>query len=72
MFKKTLIYAGEFIGKLINPIVLGFIFYILLTPITIVTKFFGRDELNLKLHNQKSYWKLAEKTFDKKFFKRQF
>ena len=70
--KIFFISSGEFIGKIANPIILGFIFYILLTPITIVTKFFGRDELNLKLDNRKTYWKKVEKTFNKIFFKRQF
>ena len=70
--KKLLIYSGDYIGKIVNPIILGFIFYILLTPITIVTKFFGRDELNLQFHTRQTYWKKVEKTFNKKFFKRQF
>ena len=70
--KKLLITLGELAGKIVNPVILGFIFYFLLTPITIVTKFFGRDELNLKFQNRHSYWSKAEKTFNRKFFKRQF
>ena len=70
--KKLLITSGEYIGKIVNPVILGFIFYFLLTPITIVTKFFGRDELSLRFHKRQSYWNKAEKTFNKKFFKRQF
>jgi hypothetical protein len=39
---------GLMLGNIISPIVLGIIFFLLITPIALVTQFFGRDELNMK------------------------
>jgi hypothetical protein len=49
---------GFFIGKIVNPIVLGFIFFGIFVPIGLLMKIFGRDELNLKFKPRNSYWKL--------------
>ena len=48
---------GLAIGHIVNPIILGFIFYGLILPIAIITRLFGRDELDLKLEPKKTYWK---------------
>jgi len=50
---------GYLIGKIISPIILGIIFFGLLTPMSIIMRLFGRDELNLRfIENQnQSYWK---------------
>ena len=34
---------GFLLGKIIGPIVLGFIFFVIITPIAIVMRLFGRD-----------------------------
>lgn len=47
---------GEAMGKVVSPVVLGVIFYGILTPISVVTRLFGRDELRLKRGALKSYW----------------
>jgi hypothetical protein len=48
---------GQLLGKLVSPIVLGSIFFLLLTPVSLFTRMFGRDELRLKkTKGQKSYW----------------
>ena len=47
---------GELIGKLVSPIVLGFIFFVLITPLALATKLMGRDELRLKRKVCSSYW----------------
>jgi hypothetical protein len=49
-------YLGEGLGKIVSPIVLGIIFFGILTPISIVTRLFGRDELQLKRCAGNSYW----------------
>ena len=46
---------GIILGKFVSPIVMGVIFLIV-TPISIIVKIFGKDLLNLKYNNQKSYW----------------
>lgn len=47
---------GLLLGKLINPIVLGLIFFLLITPLSLLLRIFGRDTLNLKKQNVQSYW----------------
>jgi hypothetical protein len=47
---------GMLLGKIVNPIVLGFIFFVLITPVSIVTRLFGRDELRIKKRHVESYW----------------
>jgi len=47
---------GVLLGKIISPIVLGLIFFVLITPVSLVTRLFGRDELKMKKRNVESYW----------------
>jgi len=49
-------YVGELMGKVVSPVVLGLIFFGLLTPISLVTRLFGRDELRLRSRAAGSYW----------------
>ena len=61
------------LSKIVNPIVLGVIFFIIITPIGIMAKLFGRDILKLKKRNVKSYWIDKEKlNYDKDSFKKQY
>ena len=47
---------GELMGKVVSPIVLGVIFYLLITPFGVIGRLFGRDELKLKRGNLDTYW----------------
>ncbi len=47
---------GIILGKVINPIVLGAMFFVLITPIALLTRLFGRDELKIKKSFAHSYW----------------
>ena len=47
---------GFLLGILISPIVLGLIFFLLFTPISVITRSFGRDELRIKFKRKKTYW----------------
>tara|TARA_B100000787_G_C16081005_1_gene244411 strand:+ start:68 stop:442 length:375 start_codon:yes stop_codon:yes gene_type:complete len=47
---------GIFLGNFISPIVMGLVFFTVVTPIAIIMKTFGKDVLNLKKSNKKSYW----------------
>ena len=47
---------GVFLGKIVSPIVLGMIFFLLITPVSLVTRLFGRDELKMKKRSVESYW----------------
>ena len=61
---------GILLGKIVSPIILGIIFFFVVTPIGVVMRFFGKDVLNLKYNNNKSYW--IEKTGPKSKMKNQF
>jgi hypothetical protein len=47
---------GEFLGRFVSPIVLGVIFFGIITPVAAATRMFGRDELRLKRTTEKTYW----------------
>lgn len=47
---------GLLMGRVVSPIVLGAIFFVLLSPIAILMRVFGRDELKLKKRDVNSYW----------------
>jgi hypothetical protein len=53
---KAWFHLGEFLGRIVSPIVLGIIFFGLLTPIAVVARLLGRDELHLKRRTVLSYW----------------
>ena len=56
-FNKLWMELGLLIGKVISPIVLGSVFFFLITPVGIAMRLAGRDELQLKLHGKGSCWK---------------
>ena len=47
---------GLLLGRLISPIIMGIIFFFVVTPIGLILRIFGKDVLNLKKNNSKSYW----------------
>jgi len=47
---------GQTLGRIVNPIVLGIIFFVVLTPFAIIARRLGRDELRLKRRKVDSYW----------------
>jgi len=47
---------GLFLGRVVNPIVMGCIFFILITPVGLITRLMGRDILKLKKRQVSSYW----------------
>ena len=47
---------GILMGKFVNPIILGFIFFVIITPIALFTRFLGRDVLRIKKLPVSSYW----------------
>ena len=56
---------GILLGRFINPVVMGILFYFLISPIAIFLRILGRDELRIKDKNLKSFWlnKKIEKNF---------
>ena len=61
---------GIFLGKLISPVVMGIIFFLVVTPIAFLMRMLNKDLLNLKFNKKSSYW--IEKTDPKSTMKNQF
>tara|TARA_Y100001970_G_scaffold109000_1_gene136181 strand:+ start:21198 stop:21575 length:378 start_codon:yes stop_codon:yes gene_type:complete len=47
---------GELLGRIIAPIVMGFIYFLIITPIGLIMRIFGKDFLSIKFSKQNSYW----------------
>ena len=61
---------GILLGKIVSPIIMGIIFFLVVTPIGFIMRILGKDLLNLKFNKNKSYW--IEKTGPKSKMKNQF
>ena len=61
---------GILLGKIISPIIMGIIFFLIVTPIGLIMRLLGKDVLNLRYNDYKSYW--IEKTGPKSKMKNQF
>ena len=55
---------GVLLGKFTSPIILGLVFFLVITPIGIIMRLLNKDLLNLKKNNHSSYWikKSTQKT----------
>jgi hypothetical protein len=47
---------GLFLGRFVSPIVLGILFFIVITPVAIVMRLSGRDALKLRRQDVSSHW----------------
>ncbi len=63
---------GLLLGRVISPIILGIIFFGLITPYSIVIRIFGRDELRLRISKNKTHWITRSQSSPQTDFKRQF
>ena len=61
---------GILLGKIISPVIMGIIFFLVVTPIGILMRLFKKDVLNLSFNDNKSYW--IEKNDQKSKMKNQF
>ena len=61
---------GLLLGRIVSPIIMGIIFFLVVTPIGFIMRIIGKDLLNLKFNKDKSYW--IEKTGPKSKMKNQF
>ena len=63
---------GLLLGMIVSPIVLGIIFFGLFTPIAMLMRLCGRDELRLKFTQKTSHWILRKESINAESFKNQF
>ena len=61
---------GLFLGKIVSPLIMGIIFFFVVTPTAFIMRIIGKDLLNLKFNDKKTYW--IEKTGLKSKMKNQF
>mgnify|MGYP001372478962 FL=1 len=47
---------GILLGSFMSPIAMGIVFFIVVTPTSLIMKMFGKNLLGLKKNNKKSYW----------------
>ena len=52
---------GIFLGNIISPIVMGIIYFAVVTPIALLLKVINKNILSLKKTKNSSYWKNKEK-----------
>ena len=61
-FNKAWVKFGEILGLIIAPIIMALIYFIILTPISLILRMFGKDLLGLKfMKKQDTYWIKREK-----------
>lgn len=61
---------GILLGSIVSPIVMGIVFFGVITPIGFLMRLFKKDLLNLNINDEKSYW--IEKDKIKSSMKNQF
>ena len=61
---------GILLGKIISPLIMGIIFFFVVTPIGLLMRLFKKDLLNLKFNKRQTYW--IEKNEPKSKMNKQF
>jgi len=61
---------GIVLGKIISPLIMGIIFFLVVTPTGLIMRLLRKDILNLKYNQNSSYW--IEKKGPKSKMKNQF
>ena len=68
---KTWIKFGEILGLIIAPIVMSLVYFVILTPVSLIVRLFGKDLLGLKfIKENETYWIKRKKnltSMDKQF-----
>ena len=47
---------GMFLGKIVSPIVIGLVYFLVVTPTGFIMRFLGKDLLKLKKNKNNTYW----------------
>ena len=61
---------GELLGRIIAPIVMSIIYFLIVTPTGLFMRLIGKDLLKIKFSNRQSYWTKREQNIGS--MKRQF
>ena len=55
---------GELLGKVIAPIIMFLVFFVIVTPLSLLTKLLKKDLLNMRFKDSKTYWTNKVKKID--------
>ena len=58
---KVWVKFGELLGRIIAPVVMAIIYFIIVTPIGLFMRLIGKDLLNIKFSKSNTYWIKREK-----------
>ena len=47
---------GILLGSFVSPIIMSIVFFVIVTPTSIIMRVLGKNLLNLKKDNKKTYW----------------
>lgn len=47
---------GILLGRFVSPVVMGAVFFVIVTPTSVIMKVLQKNLLNLKKDNKKTYW----------------
>ena len=61
---------GIILGRIVSPIVMGLVFFFVVTPTSLILRLFKKDNLNLKKNDNRTYW--IDKSDKKSKMKNQF
>lgn len=56
LLKRGWLKLGDQLGRVVNPIVLGLLYFGLFTPVALIGRMLGRDELRLRPGAAPTYW----------------
>ena len=55
-FNKIWFKFGIFLGKIVSPIIMGLVYFLVVTPTGFIMRFLGKDLLKLKKNKNNTYW----------------
>ena len=56
-FNRAWIKLGEILGLIIAPVIMALVYFVFLTPISLIVRIFGKDLLNIKFNKKlETYW----------------
>ena len=55
---------GELLGRVVAPIIMFAVFFVIVTPLSLLTKLLKKDLLNIRFNDSKTYWANKVKKID--------
>ena len=55
---------GELLGRVVAPIIMFAVFFVIVTPLSLLTKLLKKDLLNMRFNDSKTYWTNKVKKID--------